>query len=36
MSEGQEKSVNETQESQTIATEDANVDYKSLMFNYML
>ena len=30
MSEGQENPTNETQESQPIATEDANVDYKSL------
>ena len=30
MSEGQENTTNETQESQPIATEDANVDYKSL------
>ncbi|QDP49205.1 MAG: hypothetical protein Unbinned2990contig1002_52 [Prokaryotic dsDNA virus sp.] len=30
MSEGQEKAVNETQESQPSVSEDANVDYKSL------
>ena len=30
MSEGQENTTNETQESQPIAQEDANVDYKSL------
>ena len=30
MSEGQENTANETQESQPIAQEDANVDYKSL------
>ena len=30
MSEGQENPTNETQESQPLATEDANVDYKSL------
>ena len=30
MSEGQENPTNETQESQPIAPEDANVDYKSL------
>ena len=30
MSEGQENTTNETQESQPIATEDANVDYKAL------
>ena len=30
MSEGQENTTNETQESQPVAQEDANVDYKSL------
>ena len=30
MSEGQENPVNEAQESQTVAQDDANVDYKSL------